>query len=38
LEIIEALWEMKRKPILASAAIYDFWKHAHEHIQEIYVR
>ncbi len=37
LEIIEALWKMKPNlPILASAAIYDFWKHAHEHIQEVY--
>jgi DNA-binding NtrC family response regulator len=37
LEIIEALWETKPKlPILANAAIYDFWKHAHEHIQEVY--
>jgi DNA-binding NtrC family response regulator len=37
LEIIEALLETKPKlPILASAAIYDFWKHAHGHIQEVY--
>ncbi len=37
LEIIEALWQTKPKlPILANAAIYDFWKHAHEHIQEVY--
>jgi hypothetical protein len=31
------LWETKPKlPILANSAIYDFWKHAHEHIQEVY--
>lgn len=37
LEIIEALWETKPKlPILTNAAIYDFWEHAHEHIQEVY--
>jgi DNA-binding NtrC family response regulator len=37
LEIIEVLLTMKPKlPIFANAAIYDFWKHAHEHIQEVY--
>jgi DNA-binding NtrC family response regulator len=37
LEIIETLWKTKPKlPILANAAIYDFWNHAHEHIQEVY--
>lgn len=37
LEILEALWETKPKlPVLANAAVYDFWKHAHEHIQEVY--
>ncbi len=37
LEIIEALLETKPKlPIIANTAIFDFWKHAHEHIEEVY--
>jgi DNA-binding NtrC family response regulator len=37
LEIIQALLEMKPNlPILANGAIHDFWKHAHEHIKEVY--
>jgi len=37
LEIIRVLLEIKpRLPILANGAIHDFWKHAHEHIKEVY--
>jgi DNA-binding NtrC family response regulator len=37
LEVIQALLEIKPKlPILANGAIHDFWKHAHEHIKDIY--
>jgi DNA-binding NtrC family response regulator len=37
LEIIQALLETKPKlPILANGAIHDFWKHAHEHITDVY--
>jgi DNA-binding NtrC family response regulator len=37
LEIISVLLEAKpRLPILANGAIHDFWKHAHEHIKEVY--
>ncbi|MDZ7289013.1 MAG: hypothetical protein ONB44_01395 [candidate division KSB1 bacterium] len=37
LEIMEALVTTKPQlPILLDAAIYDFWKHAHENIREVY--
>ncbi len=37
LEIMEAMIAAKPKlPILADAAIYDFWHHAHENIREVY--
>jgi DNA-binding NtrC family response regulator len=37
LKIIHALLAAKPKlPILVNGAIHDFWKHAHEHIKEVY--